>query len=227
MFGKLKEIMKVFKLTHVMRTTVEINNLIKLTQSYLNNKTNQYKEERINYSEEREKNAAKELLPKLRRKPFKANKHTENNPKLSDQNLNSKPNNPNIALGFQSTFSKHASPVHSKEILDRDELYKLTSGSSKKKKKNSFKLRKKINLQKVVTEYCYTCDSEIGHSINGPLPKLIKLKVSDPREQIVLIAFLLLEIINIESKGTSIIHFEKADPLWFQLLFKVTKFFQV
>ena len=227
MFDKLKEIMKVFKLKHVMRTTVEINELIQLTQIYLNDKTNQYKGERRYYIEEREKSAAKELFPKLRGESFKANNNAENKPKLPDQSLIAKPSNPdNIVSGFQSNYSKLASPVHTKEIIDHDELYKLTSRSSKKIKINLSKLRKKKNLHKVVTEYRYTCDSEIGHNIHGPLPKLVKLpKASAPREQIVLIAFLLLEIINIKSKRICIIHFEKTEPIWFQFLFKVTNFF--
>ena len=227
MFDKLKEIMKVFKLKHVMRTTVEINELIQLTQIYLNDKTNQYKGERRYYIEEREKSAAKELFPKLRGESFKANNNAENKPKLPDQNLIAKPSNPdNIVSDFQSTYSKLASSVHTKEIIDHDELYKLTSRSSKKIKINLSKLRKKKNLHKVVTEYRYTCDSEIGHNIHGPLPKLVKLpKASAPREQIVLIAFLLLEIINIKSKRICIIHFEKTEPIWFQFLFKVTNFF--
>ena len=227
MFGKLKEIMEVFKLKYVMRTTVEINNLIEITQSYLNNKTNRYKGERRNYSEEMEKSAARELFPKLGQESSKANNKTENKPQISDQNLSAKPNNPdNIVSGFQSASSNHASLVHSKEIIDHDELYKLTSTSSKKNKINLPKLREKRNLQKVISKYRYTCDSVIGHSINGPLPKLIKLpKASDPCEQIVLTAFLLLEIINIKSKRICIIHFDKTDPLWFQLLFKGTNFF--
>ena len=228
MFGKLKEIMKVFELKHVMRTTVEINNLIELTQSYLNNKTNQYKSERRNYSTEREKSAAKELFPKLRQESPKTNKNTENERKLSDQNLSAKPSNPdNIVPDFQSVSSKEASPVQSKEIIDHDELYKLTSTPSKKSKINPWKLRHKGNLQKVVTKYRYPCDSEIGHSINGSLPKLIKLpKQSDTCEQIVFIAFLLLEIINIKSKRLCIIHFDKTEPLWFYLLFECTSFFE-
>ena len=108
-------------------------------------------------------------------------------------------------------------PIDSQEIIDLDQLYKVTSTSSKFMKRN---------LRKVVTKYCYTCDSEIGHSINGPLPKLVKIpKASDPCEQIVLIAFLLLEIVNIKSKRICIIHFDKTEPLWFQLLFEVTNFF--
>ena len=75
-------------------------------------------------------------------------------------------------------------PFDSQEVTDHDELYKLTSKSTKKIKRN---------LRKVIPKYRYTCDSEIGHDIHGPLPKLIKLqKSSDPCEEIVLIAFLLL-----------------------------------
>ena len=105
-------------------------------------------------------------------------------------------------------------------------MYKLTSTPSKKSKINLQKVKKKRNLQKVVTKYRYTCESEIGHGIHGPLPNLIKLsKSSDHCEQIVLIAFLLLEIVKIKSKRIAIIHFDKIDPLWSQFLFKVTNFF--
>ena len=78
----------------------------------------------------------------------------------------------------------------------------------------------------MVSKYRYICDSEIGHGINGPLPKLIKLqKSSDSCNEFVLIAFLLLEIIKIHFKSISIIHFDKSYPFWFQLLFKVNNFF--
>ena len=217
-FGKLKEIMQVFQLRYVMRTTVEINNLIKLTQSYLDNKTNQYKGERQNYCEKREKNASEKLFHGLRQESSKTINNTESKPNLSHKNPSAKSSCPlNSVPAFSSTTSIHTTPVYSEEIIDHDELYKLTSTS---------RIKKKQNLQEVVTKYRYVCDSEIGHSINGPLPKLVKLlKSSDPCEQIVLIAFLLLEIVKIESKRIAIIHFDRTDPLCFQLLFKVTNFF--
>ena len=49
-----------------MRTTVEINNLIELTQNYLNNKTNQYEGELKSYSGKAKKNEPEESLSKLR-----------------------------------------------------------------------------------------------------------------------------------------------------------------
>ena len=227
MFHRLEQIMKVFELRYVMRTTVEIKNLIKLTQSYLNNKKNQYKGERRNYIEEKEKSPTDELLRKLQLESSNTIKKTENKSKLLGQNLSAKSSNTDKTVsGFSSGSSAHDSTVRAKEIIDPDELYKLMSTPSRKNKMSFQRVRKIKNLQKVVTEYRYTCDSEIGHRINGPLPKLIKLpKSSDHCEQIVLIAFLLLEIIKIKSKRIAIIHFDKTDLLWFQLLFKVTNFF--
>ena len=217
MFGRLEKIMKVFKLRHVMRTTVEINNLIEVTQRYLNNKTNKYKGQRRNYSEEKKKSVLEKLRPKLREKSCKTNNITENKPKDSDQNLSATPNYSLNAVPSSSASPIHTMPIDSQEIIDLDQLYKVTSTSSKFMKRN---------LRKVVTKYCYTCDSEIGHSINGPLPKLVKIpKFSDPCEEILLIAFFLLEIIEIKSKRIAIIHFDQSEPDWFQLLFKVTNFF--
>ena len=211
--GQLKEIMRIFKLRHVMRTTVEINTLVELTQAYLNNKTNHYQSDPNNYTEKQEKSFPKEFISKLGGEAFWANKRIKNTLKQSNQSSNVSSNSPSIVIsGFSSTSSMHAIPSHSQELIDFDELYKLSSSSSKKYKKN---------LQKVVTKYCYTCDSEIGHGINGPLPKVIELpKSSNDCEQIVLIAFLLLEIIDVTSKRIAILHFEKTDPLWLQLLFQ-------
>ena len=218
MFGKLEKIMKVFKLKHVMRTTVEINNLIEVTQSYLNNKTNQYEGEQENYREIRGKSVLGKLLPTKLRQSSKESNVTENKPKLSYQNQSASSNySLNALSSFTSASPIHTKPIDSQEIIDHDELYKVTSTSSKKKKRN---------LLKVVTKYRYPCDSEIGHGINGSLPKLVKIpKFSDPSEEIVLIAFLLLEIIEIKFKRIAIIHYDKNEPLWFQLLFKITNFF--
>ena len=62
MLGKMEEVMKVFKLRNVMRTTVEINNLIEPTQNYLNNKANQY-EGKLKIDKTK-KNVPEKSLPK-------------------------------------------------------------------------------------------------------------------------------------------------------------------
>ena len=218
MFGKLEGIMRVFKLRNVMRATVEINKFIRLTQNYLNFSRNQYEGELESYNENRNTNASGKKFPKLRQESSETSNSTENMPKpLLHDSSNKSKSSLNVISGFSSGSSINTMPIHSQEIIDLDELYKLMSTSSKKNK---------TNLQKRVTKYFYPCHSEIGHGIKGPLPKLIKLpKCSDNRTQIILTAFLLIEIIKIKSKRIAIIHFDKTDPLWFQLLFKVTNFF--
>ena len=140
MFEKLKEIMEVFQLRYVMRTTVEINNLIKLTQSYLDNKTNQYKGERQNCIEKREKSTSEKLFPELLQESSKTVNNTESKPNLSSQNPCAKSSySLNVASGFQLASPVHTTPVYSEERIDQDELYKLMSRSRKKKKKKTFK----------------------------------------------------------------------------------------
>ena len=138
MFEKLKEIMEVFQLRYVMRTTVEINNLIKLTQSYLDNKTNQYKGERQNCIEKREKSTSEKLFPELLQESSKTVNNTESKPNLSSQNPCAKSSySLNVASGFQLASPVHTTPVYSEERIDQDELYKLMSRSPKKIKKPS------------------------------------------------------------------------------------------
>ena len=119
--------MKVFKVKNVMRTTVEINNLIELTQGFLNNKINQY------YSEVRLDSAPEELIPKLQQDSSEAINNTERKPKVSNEQLGGKPGDPD---NFASASSVDANLAHSKEITDYDELYKLISTESKANKRN-------------------------------------------------------------------------------------------
>ena len=223
-FGKLNLIMKVFKLKNVMRTTVNINNLIEITQNYLNNKKNQHEVKLKSYSDERKKNTHGELFPKLRQKSFEASNNTKEKPKPSHQDSRSESKfSLNVVTGFSSAASINTMPIFSQEIIDYDELYKLMSTS---KEENTKEEMEKTNIQNVVTKYRYMCNSEMGHGINGPLPKLIKLpKSADPYDELVFIAFLLLEIVKIKWRSIAIVHFDKNDPIWFQLLFKVTNFF--
>ena len=136
MFGKLKEIMQVFHLRYVMRTTVEINNLIKLTQSYLDNKANKYESERQNYREKREKNPFEKLSPELRQESSKTINNTESKPNISRKNPSAKSSySLNSVSVFPSASLIHTTPVYSEEIIDHDELYKLTSTSGIRIKK--------------------------------------------------------------------------------------------
>ena len=196
---------------------------MEITQNYLNNKKNQYEVKLKGYSDERKKNTPEKLFPKLRQESFETSNNTKDKSNPSHQDSSKSKFSLNVVTGFSPATSVNTMPIFSQEIIDYDELYKLMSASKEENKKEG---KKKTNIQEVVTTYRYTCNSEMGHGINGPLPKLIKLpKSSDPYDEIVLIAFLLLEIVKIKWKSIAIIHFDKNEPLWFQLLFTVSNIF--
>ena len=112
-----------------------------------------------------------------------------------------------------ASSSTAASQSSSSAIVDIDESYKLASMPGKRGEKN---------LSKTVTRYSYTCDSEIGHGIEGPLPFLIEFEKSyRPKQLVALIASFLEEVVQIESKRIAIIHFESTNAPWLQQLLQL------
>ena len=146
--------------------------------------------------------------------------------KLMSGEINHEFSSPKLApvVSFSSSISSVASSSYgtsqfpSSPIIDFDESYKLTSTSSQIGEKD---------LSKTVTTYSYTCDSKIGHNINGPLPLLIEFKKSyRPKKLMELIAFFLKKVIHIESKRIAILHFESANAPWLQQLLKLKSYFK-
>ena len=83
------------------------------------------------------------------------------------------------------------------------------------------------NLSKTVTKYSYTLNSDIGHSIKGPIPRLIGFqKVYSRKKLVALIAFLLKNVIRIESKSIAILHFETANAPWLKKLLQLESCFE-
>ena len=126
----------------------------------------------------------------------------------------------NVSLGVTSDYSSNRTtrrPSSSpKKLIDYDEIYKLVHTEINADEEN-FR-----------TSYSYTCDSQIGHSINGPLLQFIKFSESaDLCEQVTLIAAVLDKIIETEEKKPNriaVIHFETDDPpLWLKSLFQLEK----
>ena len=93
--------------------------------------------------------------------------------------------------------------------------------------RNATNLEGTGSYQETVTEYRYTCESQIGHGIKGPLPQLIKLSFSlSEFQQIALVASILGKVIAAER--TAVIHFEDDDPpCWLKSLFQLTKRFKM
>ena len=110
------------------------------------------------------------------------------------------------------------SQCSSSTIIDFDESCKSASTPSKTGEKN---------LPKTVTEYSYTCDSIIGHNIDGPLPILIDFeKTYNHKKLLVLIAFFLEKVIHIESKSIAILHFESTNAPWLYQLLQLESCFE-
>ena len=107
--------------------------------------------------------------------------------------------------------SSAASQSSSSAVTNFDESCKLAVAPSKRGKKN---------LPKTLTKYSFTCDSDIGHNIDGPLPLLIEFqKAYSHKKLMALIAFFLEKVIRIKSKSIAILHFESTNAPWlYQLL---------
>ena len=197
--------MKVRVLKNVMRTTVQINKLAEITREYLDNQSNRCV---------REVQVLKEVI---------------------DSNLDEKKSkgtnlfSPFLIPSQESSFSLSETsddysncaikspPFQLEKLIDYDEYYKLVHKEIK---------AGEVSYHETVTSYSYPCVSQIGHSINGPLPQLIKFEESAYHcEQIALMAVVMDKIIGpTESKSskTVVIHLEPDDPpFWLKSLLQL------
>ena len=120
-----------------------------------------------------------------------------------------------------SDLATRTSPFQLEKLIDYDELYQLVHTESMEDEKN---------YHETVTYFSYTCDSQIGHGINGPLPRLVKLPKSiNLSEQVALIAAVFYEVIA-ERKPIriAVIHLKPKDPpLWLNSLFQLKSISQI
>ena len=236
---------EVYHLKYVMRTTVQINTLAKVTQDFLNYKSNEYnhcqdfvaaptpdqliigiKENVQNYNHNKSlkfKAVFLKVIKPMRKIMSYFNQETPLRSHSVSRLHRSKSYRPHTASDI-TQFSTSGKSVQfntsdnilrlSKEIPDYDELYKLASSGSNKSNTNN---------KKILTTYAYTCQSKIGHGIQGPLPEIIKLAESiSPLEQIGLIGIMLKKKFDrLELKQIVIIHFEPSDSLWQKSLLKL------
>ena len=200
---------KVKTLKNVMRTTVQINNLSEITRQYLNNQSNrcirrpQYYDVCSKVKEVTDLNAdpkkSKQAISSFQRASLESNFSL------------------NVTSNDSSNGTTRSPPIQPEKVVDCDEIYKLVHTEIRTDEEN---------YQETVTSYSYTCHSQIGHGINGPLPRFIKIAESaDPCEQVALIAAVLDRIFEpAEAKPSriAVIHFEPDDPpLWLKSLFQL------
>ena len=245
--------MKKKTLRNVMRTTVEINALAEITQEYLDNQSNEYVRQQKHTEIEESRlqrtfskspqNSSSKLRSSLSIVSSNLSKNARRSELFQFQEVTNhgldkaKSKEMNVNSSFQDTSPKSSS---SASITSDDSSYPVTSRppfqSQSQLGIDYHQLHKLIPpaprtfadqgyYQKTVTKYRYTCESQIGHGINGPLPLLVKLEFSVDRfEQVALIASVLDKIIKpAETEGTAVIHFEFGDPpLWLKSLFQTT-----
>ena len=202
---------KVKTLKNVMRTTVQINKLAEITRSCLDKQSNrcvrrqQYYDVLSSYKEVTDL----DVDPKNSKE---ANYDSFQSTSL-ESNLSS-----SVASDHSSRHTTRSPPFElEKSIDDLDEIYKsvhtdIPAGEE--------------NFQETVTSYSFTCHSQIGHGINGPLPQLINFAVSaNLFEQVALIAAVLDKIIESAKKTKNkiaVIHLERDDPpFWLKSLFEL------
>ena len=233
LFQKLENF-EVHHLKYVMRTTVQINALAKITQDYLNYKSNEYNrlqeflrpdEFKIEISEnsgsdyksEKKDSKFKKVLSKIVDPMLKLISIFSEKTSSGSYNYSESSASDGVEPEISSKHVQfEASESSSREILDYDELYKLASFKSNQSNENS---------QKILTNYEYTCQSRIGHGIDGPLPEIIELaECVSPFEQIGLIGIMLKKKLErLEFKRMVIIHFEPSDSFWLNSLTKLPK----
>ena len=226
-FYKLDGIMKIYDLKYVMRTTVPINNIVQITQEFLDNQSNEYIR-KVQRPEERSSTTPisrlQKQLSKLKRNVSKIKLSL-----TSQMFFNLSKNEQNVSSGGGAGSSSNSTPNNeqykSQEIVDHDELHKLTfSRSNNNNTKNNNRTK---NIQKIVTKYHFSFSSIIGHGIPGPLPQIIRVQSSTSlEEQIALIGIWFKRIENIESKRMAVIHFESSTPHWLQCILESKTIFQ-
>ena len=184
-------------LKNVMRTTVEINNLAEITREYLDEQSNRC----VHHVVRSDFKEVTNFNSSLQSRPNRV----ESNVSLSVTSDNS---------SNRTTRSLSSLP---EKLIDYDENYKLVHTEINADEEN---------FRETVTSFSYTCHSQIGHGINGPLPRFIKVSESaDICEQVALIAAVLDEIIEPEvtkPNRIAVIHLEPDDPpLWLKSLFQL------
>ena len=228
-FYKLDGIMKIYDLKYVMRTTVPINNLVQITQEFLDNQSNEYTRE---VQKSKERSSAKPIsrlqkgLSKLKRNVSKIKLSL-----TSQMFFNLLKNEQNVSSGAGANSSSNSTPnteqYKSQEIVDHDELHKLTFSRSNNNNNNAKNNNRNKNIQKIVTKYHFLFNSIIGHGIPGPVPQIITVQSSTSLEEhIALIGIWLKKIENIESKRMAVIHFESTTPHWLTCILESRTIFQ-
>ena len=233
MFSELEDIMEVKYLQYVMRTTVENDLFIKITQEYLNEKSNHYIRCRDinNQKQKMRSNRKTELKDPMKPlhdfsliEPIKTTEiekvgdflsFTEEpkfEPRLTFKGGQRKPQSNSLLNVLSTNFQSQQ-----QNAIDFDELHKLTHTSN---------IGISEDYQRRVTTYRYFSFSTIGHTISGPRPNIVKLPSSASPSEFVGLFAIMFMVIRSENKRTALIHFEHDNPQWLEKLFRFSTVFK-
>ena len=240
MLRDLEKIMTIKRLQHVMRTTVEINSLVEITQEYLNEKSNEYtrkvgssehllgdevsQNRDLNIHGNLHEDASVTINPNYEVNPPDDHPHPPDEifTRESESQIIILEHNSNISENAQIELTQKAANSNSnatqfqyEKIVDFDELHKLTSTEV---------LDSSENYQKRETTYRYHFQSSIGHNISGPPTNLIDLTCFNQYEVTEVFASL-FQLIESKNKRTVVIHFEIDNPFWLINLFQLSVLF--
>ena len=233
MFHELKKIMTVKHLRHVMRTTTVIDTFIKITQEYVNKKSNTYTRHRENNEIlVKPSSSTKINVKKLSNTDKKESLIALENLQVN-RNTNLEMRDPENRsaeidmLKVEAIVKYESTQINSKLVpssnslidpiskkinlfsnsVDFDGLQKLTHTGPTINSENS---------QKIVTTYQYFGESSVGHNISGPTPKVIKMLSLTALSELAVMIAMCFKILEEGTKRTVFIHFEQGNPLWLE-----------
>ena len=205
MFFELEDVMTKEELTYVMRTSVQINRLAKVTQEYLTDKQNKYiYSDHTALEDTYELEPADKFLPvcgfdnRVTFMKLEGNEKEELQKLDVENNVNS---SDDLTYG-QNEVENIQSPTLVSFPSDLDDAYKQIHKEASSNTGN----------QLTETNYVFMEDSKIGHNIETDLPRLFKpLQFEDEFDNIMSFRAVLEEL-GIGRKKTVILHFESEVP---------------
>ena len=206
---------KVKILKNVMRTTVQINKLVEFTTEFLHEQSNRCVRKRQHYG-------VTSSLEEVTDREFDKKKQKEKNFNSSFQSTSIESNFPlSVTSEDSSNRATRTSPLQPEKLIDYDECFQLVHTEN---------IEDNESYQETVTSFSYTFESQIGHDINGPVPRLILLPtLTNLSEQVALIAAVFYEVIAVKKPiRIAVIHLEPEDPpLWLKSLFQLKKISEI
>ena len=206
---------KVKILKNVMRTTVQINKLVEFTTEFLHEQSNRC-------VRKRQHDGVTSSLEEVTDREFDKKKQKEKNFNSSFQSTSIESNFPlSVTSEDSSNRATRTSPLQPEKLIDYDECFQLVHTEN---------IEDNESYQETVTSFSYTFESQIGHDINGPVPRLILLPtLTNLSEQVALIAAVFYEVIAGKKPiRIAVIHLEPEDPpLWLKSLFQLKKISEI